>query len=42
MRRHGNPAPDRPKWSALLIEAVKNPGMMMQAYSAFHYYSILC
>ena len=40
MRRHSTPAPDVPKWSALLIEAVKKPGMMMQAYTAFHNYSI--
>ena len=40
MRRHSKPSPDVPKWSALLIEAVKKPGMMMQAYSAFHNYSI--
>lgn len=29
-----------PKWSALLIEAVNKPGLMMEAYSAFHRYSI--
>ena len=40
MRRHSKPSPDVPKWSALLIEAVKKPGMIMQAYSAFHNYSI--
>ena len=40
MRRHSKPSPDVPKWSALLIEAVKKPGLMMQAYSAFHNYSI--
>lgn len=41
MRKHSKPAPpDIPKWSALLIEAVKKPGMMMQAYSAFHDYSL--
>jgi hypothetical protein len=40
MRRHSKPSPDVPKWSALLVEAVNKPGMMMQAYSAFHNYSI--
>ena len=40
MRSHSKPSPEVPKWSALLIEAVKKPGMMMQAYSAFHNYSI--
>lgn len=29
-----------PKWSALLIEAVNKPGLIMEAYSAFHHYSI--
>ena len=38
MRRHSKPSPDVPKWSALLIEAVKKPGMVMQAYNAFHNY----
>ncbi|HEU4714808.1 MAG TPA: ArdC-like ssDNA-binding domain-containing protein [Pyrinomonadaceae bacterium] len=28
-----------PKWSALLIEAVTKPGLIMKAYSAFHCYS---
>jgi hypothetical protein len=40
MRRDSKPSSDIPKWSALLIEAVKKPGMIMQAYSAFHEYSI--
>lgn len=40
MERHNNPSPDIPKWSALLVEAVNKPGMIMQAYSAFHNYSI--
>src|SRR6185369_12315978 len=40
MERHSKPAPDIPKWSALLVEAVNKPGMIMQAYSAFHNYSI--
>lgn len=40
MERHINPAADIPKWSALLVEAVNKPGLIMDAYSAFHAYSI--
>ena len=40
MQHHSKPAPDVPKWSALLVEAVNKPGLIMQAYSAFHHYSI--
>jgi antirestriction factor ArdC-like protein len=40
MEKHSKPSPDIPKWSALLVEAVNKPGMIMQAYSAFHNYSI--
>ena len=41
MQRHPTkPAPDVPKWSALLVEAVNKPGLIMEAYSAFHNYSI--
>jgi antirestriction protein ArdC len=29
-----------PKWSALLVEAVNKPGVIMKAYSAFHSYSL--
>ncbi len=29
-----------PKWSALLVEAVNKPGLIMKAYSNFHSYSI--
>jgi hypothetical protein len=29
-----------PKWSALLVEAVNKPGLIMEAYSAFHNYRI--
>ena len=29
-----------PNWSALLVEAVNKPGLIMDAYSAFHQYSI--
>ena len=31
---------DIPKWAALLVEAVNRPGLIMEAYSAFHNYSI--
>jgi N-terminal domain of anti-restriction factor ArdC len=34
------PQVDTPKWSALLVEAVNKPGLIMDAYSAFHNYSI--
>ncbi len=40
MKPHPKPAADVPKWSSLLIEAVNKPGMIMEAYSAFHNYSI--
>jgi hypothetical protein len=40
MQHHSQPSPDVPKWSALLVEAVKKPGLIMEAYSAFHNYSI--
>src|SRR5688500_14423004 len=40
MERHSKPSADIPKWSALLEEAVNKPGMIMEAYSAFHNYSI--
>src|SRR2546421_6841507 len=41
MQRYATkPAPDIPKWSALLVEAVSKPGLIMEAYSAFHQYSI--
>jgi len=29
---------DIPKWSALLVEAVNKPGLIMDAYSAFWNY----
>src|SRR5437588_5428832 len=32
--------PDIPKWSALLVEAVNKPGLIMKAYSAFWPYSV--
>ena len=40
MNTHTTPSLDIPKWSALLIEAVNKPGLIMEAYSAFHNYSI--
>lgn len=40
MKPHPKPAADVPKWSSLLVEAVNKPGMIMEAYSAFHNYSI--
>ena len=40
MQRHSNPSLDVPKRSALLVEAVNKPGLIMDAYSAFHHYSI--
>lgn len=40
MKPHPKPSIDVPKWSSLLIEAVNKPGMIMEAYSAFHNYSI--
>jgi antirestriction protein ArdC len=33
-------SPDIPKWSALLVEAVNKPGLIMEAYSAFRNYSL--
>ena len=39
MENHVNQSPAIPKWSALLIEAVTKPGLIMKAYSAFHSYS---
>jgi len=40
MKPHPKPAVDVPKWSLLLVEAVNKPGLIMEAYSAFHNYSI--
>src|SRR5438128_7615666 len=41
MQRYATkPAPDVHKWSALLVEAVNKPGLIMEAYSAFHNYSL--
>src|SRR5882762_2498642 len=33
-------APDILKWSALLVEAVNKPGLILQAYTAFRNYSL--
>jgi hypothetical protein len=40
MKPHSKPAVDVPKWASLLVEAVNKPGLIMEAYSAFHRYSI--
>ena len=40
METHTKPSLDIPKWSALIVEAVNKPGLIMDAYSAFHNYSI--
>lgn len=41
MEIHVNQSPAIPKWSALLIEGVTKPGLILKAYSAFHSYSVL-
>ncbi|HXQ71637.1 MAG TPA: ArdC-like ssDNA-binding domain-containing protein [Pyrinomonadaceae bacterium] len=40
MKPHRKPQDNVPKWSSLLVEAVNKPGLIMDAYSAFHNYSI--
>lgn len=40
MDQHRTQTADIPKWSALLVEAVNKPGLIMQAYNAFHQYSV--
>jgi len=40
MDRHATRSVDIPKWSALLVEAINKPGLIMEAYSAFHNYSL--
>jgi antirestriction protein ArdC len=40
MNSERRPIADVPKWSALLVEAVNKPGLIMEAYSAFHQYSV--
>lgn len=39
MEKHTRQSASIPKWSALLVEAVNKPGLIMEAYSAFHNYS---
>jgi hypothetical protein len=40
MKPHPKPAAEVPRWASLLVEAVNKPGLIMEAYSAFHNYSI--
>ncbi|MGH9871665.1 MAG: ArdC-like ssDNA-binding domain-containing protein [Pyrinomonadaceae bacterium] len=40
MERHTRQSTDVPKWSALLVEGVNKPGLIMKAYSNFHSYSL--
>ena len=40
MERQNRQSADVPKWSALLVEAVNKPGLIMKAYSNFHSYSL--
>jgi hypothetical protein len=40
MERQDRQSAEIPKWSALLVEAVNKPGLIMKAYSAFHSYSL--
>jgi antirestriction protein ArdC len=40
MQRQTRQSADIPKWSALLVEAVNKPGLIMKAYSNFHSYSL--
>ncbi len=40
MDQHKTTSTDNPKWSALLVEAVNKPGLIMKAYTNFHSYSI--
>jgi antirestriction protein ArdC len=40
MNTHTQSSTDIPKWSTLLVDAVTKPGLIMEAYSAFHSYSI--
>ena len=32
--------PNVPSWSAILLEAVTKPGLVLEAYNAFHHFSI--
>lgn len=40
MEHRNTQSPAIPKWSALLVEAVSKPGLIMKAYSAFYNYSL--
>jgi hypothetical protein len=40
MERQSRQSADILKWSALLVEAVNKPGLIMKAYSNFHSYSL--
>ena len=40
MEAHAKPKLEIPKWSALLVEAVNKPGLIMKAYTNFHHYSV--
>ncbi len=40
MERQTRQSADIPKWSALLVEALNKPGLIMKAYSNFHSYSL--
>src|SRR5436305_11968598 len=40
MERQQRQSADIPKWSALLVEAINKPGLIMKAYHAFHHYSL--
>ncbi len=40
MEKQTRQSADIPKWSALLIDAVNKPGLIMKAYSVFHSYSL--
>lgn len=40
MNHYKTQSPNIPKWSALPVEAVNKPGLIMEAYSAFHQYSV--
>jgi hypothetical protein len=36
MERHAKPSPEVPKWSALLVEAVNKPALIMDPLHADH------
>jgi hypothetical protein len=40
MEHRNTQSADIPQWSALLVEAVSKPGLIMKAYSAFYNYSL--